>query len=348
MGLNVGSAHILASSIPESVYCMYQLVFAIITCALICGSFADRMKFGPMLIFMILWHVGVYCPIAHWNWHQDGFLFKAGNMDFAGGNVVHISSGVAGLMSTIVVGNRKGFGKERFEPHNILLTFFGASLLWVGWYGFNAGSAGAAGILAGIAMLNTQLATATAALTWLFTEWSIRKQPSVLGILSGAVAGLVAITPACGYVDPTGAFFIGFIAGPVCYFGAQLKKSLGFDDALDAFGVHAIGGITGGILTGFFATDEYNGFKEDLVAPQSAVYPLPPKELGIFYGGGGKQLGFQIYGIVCCIAWSAVVSYGILQLLDKTIGLRVTAEQEEEGLDSSLHGETIVGKEEHA
>ena len=239
--------------------------------------------------------------------------------------MVHISSGVAGLMSTIVIGNRKGFGKERFMPHNILLTFFGASLLWVGWFSFNAGSALAANQQAGIAMLNTQIATAMAALTWMSTEWIIRKQPSVLGILSGAVAGLVAITPACGFVDQTGGFFIGFFAGPVCYFGAQLKRHLGFDDALDAFGVHAVGGMLGGLMIGFFATDQWTG-----------------KLKGVFYGGGGKQLSYQVYGIVVTAAWSAVVSYLLLIFVDKTMGLRVTEDEEEAGLDSSLHGETIV------
>lgn len=325
MGVNVGSTHFLAPDIPESVFCVFQLNFAIITAALICGAFADRMKYGPMLVFMALWHTAVYCPIAHWNFHQDGFLAVQGTLDFAGGNVVHISSGVAGLMSTIVIGNRKGFGKERFMPHNILLTFFGASLLWVGWFSFNAGSALAANQQAGIAMLNTQIATAMAALTWMSTEWIIRKQPSVLGILSGAVAGLVAITPACGFVDQTGGFFIGFFAGPVCYFGAQLKRHLGFDDALDAFGVHAVGGMLGGLMIGFFATDQWTG-----------------KLKGVFYGGGGKQLSYQVYGIVVTAAWSAVVSYLLLIFVDKTMGLRVTEDEEEAGLDSSLHGETIV------
>ena len=326
-GMNIDSVHQVAPTVPESAFCMFELYFAIITAALICGSFADRMKYGPMLIFMAIWHVGVYCPIAHWNWHPDGFLNKAGVMDWAGGNVVHISSGVAGLMSTIVIGNRKGFGKERFEPHNILLTFFGASLLWVGWYGFVAGSAYTANNLAGIAILNMQISSAMGALTWMTTEWILRKQPSVLGILNGAVAGLVCITPAAGYVGPTGGFFIGFIGGPACYFGAQLKKRLGFDDALDAFGIHAIGGITGGLLTGFFATEQYDH-----------------KANGVFYGGG-KQLGLQIYGIVVTILWSGLFSYLFLQLVDKTIGLRVTEADEEAGLDSSLHGETIVAYE---
>jgi len=322
LGMDLFSYHQLASTIPEAVFCTFQLTFAIITAALICGSFADRMRYGPMLVFMTLWHIFVYCPIAHANWHPGGFLFKAGTLDFAGGNVVHISSGIAGLASTLVVGNRKGFGTDRFEAHNILLTFMGASLLWVGWFGFNAGSAVAANSRAAIAMINTQIATACAALTWMLTEWIIRKQPSVLGMVSGCIAGLVCITPGCGFVDYTGAFVIGVLGGPFCYFGAQLKHKLGYDDALDAFGVHAIGGIYGGMMLGLFAKEEIGGFN------------------GAFYGNG-EQLLFQLYGVLVSIGWSGAVSLILLKLVDVTMGLRVTTGQEMDGLDSSLHGEGV-------
>ena len=259
-GMTPRTFHALAPTIPESVYCCYQLTFAIITAALVVGSFADRMKFVPMMIFISLWHLMVYCPIAHSNWHFQGIMKNIGVLDYAGGNVVHISSGASGLATVLVLGNRKGFGKERFDPHNILLTFMGMSMLWVGWFGFNAGSAAGANFNAGYAMLATQIATSMAALTWLFTEWAVRGKPSVLGMISGAVAGLVCITPCSGYVDMTGAFFVGFFGGPLCYLGAQAKHFLGYDDALDAFGVHAIGGIVGGIACGFFATDQVNPF----------------------------------------------------------------------------------------
>lgn len=335
-GVTPDSWHSLAPTIPEPVYVTYQLTFAIITAALICGSFADRMKYFPMLFFIFLWHFIVYCPIAHWNWHPMGFLNKAGVLDYAGGNVVHISSGVAGLMSTIVVGNRRGFLKKEFPPHNILLTFMGASLLWVGWFGFNAGSANGASGRAAMAMLATQIATATSSITWVITELIYRKtlKPSVLGMLSGAVGGLVCITPASGYVDYTGAFIIGLVGGPLCFLGAQLKHYLGYDDALDAFGVHAIGGIVGGILTGFFANPNVIG-----------CCGATTNVAGVFYSNthhGGKQLGVQLYGIVVTAGWSAFASFLILKFVDMTMGLRVSAEDEDTGLDSSIHGEGIV------
>lgn len=326
-GMHIDSAHQLAPTIPESVFCMYQLTFAIITPAVICGSFADRMKYVPMLVFMALWHTVVYCPIAHAVWHPDGFLYQAGVLDFAGGYVVEIASGISGIVSSIVIGNRRGFGKSRFEPHNILLTFMGTGMLWVGWFGFNAGSAVAANGRAGMALLVTHITGSVAALSWLATESYFRGQPSVLGMVSGAVAGLVCITPGAGFVDPVGAFFIGLIGGPLCYFGAQLKHYLGFDDALDAFGVHAIGGIVGSIATGFFATRAIGGYD------------------GVFYGSvevGGNQLAMQLYGIVVTGGWSAFASWILLVAVDKTLGLRVSAEDEDTGLDSSYHGETIV------
>lgn len=328
-GLNLDSYHQLASTIPEAVYCMYQLTFAIITPGLIVGSFADRMKFVPMIIFITIWHLTVYCPVAHSCWHPEGFLFIAGDLDYAGGNVVHISSGISGLVSAVMLGHRKGFGKEVFEPHNVMFTVVGVCMLWVGWFGFNAGSAVGASKRAAMAMLATHISTATASLTWLIAEWIESGQPKLVAIASGAVAGLVAITPASGFVDPTGAFFIGFIAGPVCMFGAKLKHYLGYDDALDSFGVHGIGGITGGILTGFFATDQVAGGTIN----------------GLFYTNtkdGGHQLGVQIYAIVVVAGWSAFMTFVILKALDLTIGLRISEKDEEDGLDSSLHGETII------
>ncbi|RVD68076.1 ammonium transporter, partial [Mesorhizobium sp. M4A.F.Ca.ET.029.04.2.1] len=246
------------ANIPEFVFSMFQLTFAIITPALIAGAFAERMKFSALLIFMGLWLVFVYAPIAHWVW-GGGFLGSAGVLDFAGGTVVHINAGVAGLVCALVLGKREGYGTANMAPHNLVYSVIGASLLWVGWFGFNAGSELAADGLAGAAMLNTQVATAAAALAWMFAEWIIAKKPSVLGIISGAVAGLVAVTPASGFVNPTGAFIIGIVAGVVCYISAvKVKHILGYDDSLDAFGVHGVGGIIGALLTGALADPEIN------------------------------------------------------------------------------------------
>lgn len=342
-GIGANSVHQLAPTIPESVFATYQLTFAIITAALICGAFADRIKFSSLLVFITIWHLLVYCPIAHSIWHPDGFLFQEGLMDFAGGNVVHIASGMAGLMATIVIGNRKGFGRHRFDPHNILLTFIGASLLWVGWFGFNAGSNNAANARAGMAGLNTQIATSMAAMTWMITEWIIFKKPSVLGMLSGAVAGLVAITPACGWVDQTGAFFIGFLAGPWCFACARIKNYAGYDDALDAFGVHATGGLLGGILTGFFAAPTFFG----PYAPSHNVDSAGIYYPGVFYAidkvNEDVQLGKQAYGVFVTIFYAGGASLIIVKALDLTIGLRVTEDEELAGLDESLHGESIIG-----
>jgi len=321
--IKLDSFHQLATTIPETVFCAYQLAFAIITAALICGSFADRMKYGPMLLFIGLWHICVYCPLAHSFWHPSGFLFKLGVLDYAGGNVVHISSGIAGLMSTIVVGNRKGFGVDKFDPHNTLVTLMGASFLWVGWFGFNGGSAYKANDRAAYALLATQISTSCSAMSWMLTDWVIRKRPSVLGMVSGAVAGLVAITPAAGYVNMTGAFVIGCAAGPFCFFGSKIKHQLGFDDALDAFGVHATGGILGGLLTGCFADSAIGGVD------------------GAFYGNPNLLL-YEICGVCFAIGWSAVVSTILLLIVDYTVGLRVSEENELLGLDSTLHGETII------
>ncbi len=313
-----------AATIPESVYSMFQLTFAIITPALAIGGFADRMKFSATLAFFVLWLLGVYCPIAHWVWGADGWLAAKGVLDFAGGTVVHINAGVAGLVAAIIIGKRKGYGTENMAPHNLVLSVIGASLLWVGWFGFNAGSATSSGGAAGMAFLVTHLATATAALSWGLTEWVLRKKCSVLGLISGAVAGLVAITPASGFVNPMGAMIIGLAAGIVCYWGAtSVKHFFGYDDALDTFGVHAMGGILGAILTGVFADPAINS------AGTGWLF------------GNPAQVWLQVQGILATIAWTAVGTTVILYVIKFTIGLRVTPEQETEGLDLALHGEQI-------
>ena len=306
----------LALTIPETVYAMFQLTFAAITPALIAGAFADRMKFSAMLVFMAAWSLLVYCPIAHMVWEPTGWLSKAGVLDYAGGTVVHINAGIAGLASCLMLGKRLGYGREKMAPHNLTLTLIGASLLWVGWFGFNAGSAGAADGRAGMAMLVTQMAAAAAALGWMFAEWISRGKPSVLGIASGAVAGLVAITPASGFVGPTPAVIIGLIAGVVCFVAAtSLKHVMGYDDSLDAFGVHGIGGILGALLTGVFVSKEISGVD------------------GFFL--------VQLKGVAVTVIYGFAASFLILFLIDKTMGLRVSEEQEREGLDISLHGESI-------
>ena len=321
----IGNPNPLAPTIPETVYMCFQMTFAIITPALIAGAFAERMKFSAMLWFIGLWAILVYAPIAHWVWGPDGML-SSGNsdayikvLDFAGGTVVHINSGVAGLMCAICLGKRKDAG----PPHNMVLTFIGASLLWVGWFGFNAGSAVTAGMQAGMAMTVTQIATAVAAFTWMIVEWIFRKKPTVVGMCTGAVAGLVAITPASGFVGPVGSMCIGVAAGVFCYWGVTgLKRMLGVDDALDAFGVHAVGGIVGAFLTGVFAIEQYGGTP------------------GLIEGNAGQVIN-QIEGIVIVFVYDAVVSFIILKVLDAIIGLRVSPETEREGLDLALHGEAV-------
>jgi len=306
----------LALTIPESVYAMFQLTFAIITPALICGAFAERMKFSAMLIFMSVWSLVVYSPIAHWVWESGGWLSAKGVLDFAGGTVVHINAGIAALASAIVLGKRVGYGKEPMAPHNLTLTVIGAGLLWVGWFGFNAGSAVAADGRAGMAMAATQIATAAAALAWMFTEWLLKKKPSVLGIASGAVAGLVAITPASGFVGPSASVVIGVAAGVICYLAAtSLKHALGYDDSLDAFGVHCVGGIVGALLTGVFASKDI--------------------------GGADGSVVTQLWAIGATLIYGFVASYVILKLIDMTIGLRVNEEDERLGLDLALHGERM-------
>ena len=312
----------LAPTIPESVYMMFQMTFAIITPALICGSFADRMKFSSMCVFMVAWSLLIYSPIAHWVWSATGWEGALGVEDYAGGTVVHINAGIAGLMSALVLGKRVGYGSENMSPYNVAYAVIGAALLWVGWFGFNAGSAVTSGPRAGMAMTVTQIATAAAAMGWMFAEWVTKGKPSVLGIASGAVAGLVAITPASGFVLPTPSVIIGLVAGVLCYFSStSMKHAFGYDDSLDTFGVHCIGGIIGALLTGVFA---YKGF---VSAPQ-----LP---------GGMAQFGHQVIGVLTALIYSGLGSLIILKVIDATMGLRVNSEEEREGLDIALHGEQL-------
>ncbi len=313
----------LSGTIPESVFMTFQVTFAIITAALITGAFADRMKFSALLWFIGVWSLVVYSPIAHWVW-GGGFLGDAGVLDFAGGTVVHINSGVAGLVAAILVGKRTGYGVESLAPHNLTLSVIGASLLWVGWFGFNAGSALAANATAGMAMAVTQIATAAAALGWMFVEWIVKGKPSVLGVITGAIAGLVAITPASGYVDPSGALAIGIAAGIVCYWGATgLKHAFGYDDSLDVFAVHGLGGIVGSILTGVFAAEAIGGTP------------------GLLEGNPG-QVVTQLYGVGVTVIYCAVMTAVILLIVKAVIGLRVSEEDEREGLDIRLHGERVA------
>lgn len=311
----------LVLGIPESVFITFQMTFAIITPALIVGAFAERMKFTAMLAFTALWFTFSYAPIAHMVWAGDGALmWDWGVIDFAGGTVVHINAGVAGLIAALLVGKRKGYPTTAMPPHNLGYTLVGASLLWVGWFGFNAGSAVAANGTAGMAMLVTQIATGAAALAWMATEWVLHRKASVLGIASGAVAGLVAITPASGTAGPGGALIIGFVAGVICFFCAtKLKQKLGYDDSLDVFGVHAIGGIVGALLTGVFAAPALGGF--------GTVTEI------------GTQLWIQTKGVGFTVIWTVIVSAVSLKLIDWTIGLRVDADDETQGLDLSLHNE---------
>ena len=306
---------------PEAVFITFQMTFAIITPALIVGAFAERMKFSAMLVFMGIWFTLVYAPIAHMVWSGDGALmWDWGVLDFAGGTVVHINAGIAGLVCCLVLGKRKGYPTTPMAPHNLGYTLMGAAMLWIGWFGFNAGSAAAANGTAGMAMLVTQIATAAAALGWMFAEWIGHGKPSALGIASGVVAGLVAITPAAGTVGPMGALVIGLASGVICYFCAtSLKRKLGYDDSLDAFGVHGIGGIVGAILTGVFAAPALGGF--------GAVTDI------------GMQVWVQAKGVIFTVAYTAIVTYIILKVLDLVMGLRVNEEEESVGLDLAQHNE---------
>jgi Amt family ammonium transporter len=316
----------LAGTIPESVYMFFQMTFAIITPALIAGALADRMKFSAFLWFMALWLLFVYCPIAHWVW-GGGWLGTLGALDYAGGTVVHLNAGTAALVTCLVLGKRIGLGTENMSPHNLVLSVIGASLLWVGWFGFNAGSAVTAGYNAGMAAAATQIATAAAALGWMFAEWLVAKKPSVLGMISGAVAGLVAITPASGFVDPVGALVIGIAAGVVCYISAVwMKKAIGYDDSLDAWGVHGVGGALGAMLTGAFASNAINSSGK-----------------GWLIDGNAHQMLIQFYDVAGVFVYCGIVTFIILKVIDMIVGLRVSPEVEVEGLDINLHGETVHG-----
>ncbi|MDX1432941.1 MAG: ammonium transporter [Gammaproteobacteria bacterium] len=311
----------LSGTIPESVFMTFQMTFAVITPALIVGAFAERMKFSSMLVFMAVWLTIVYAPVCHWVW-GGGWLAERGILDFAGGTVVHINAGVAGLAACLVLGKRNGYPTTPMPPNNLAYTIVGAALLWVGWFGFNAGSELAADGVAGMALAVTQLATAAAALAWMFSEWISHGKPSVLGIASGAIAGLVAITPASGTAGPMGAIVIGIASGVGCFFASTtIKRALGYDDSLDVFGIHAVGGIIGAILTGVFASAALGG-------------------AGLAEGMSiGSQVAAQLVGVVATVVYTFIVSFVILKVIDAVMGLRVSSEQEQEGLDLALHDE---------
>ncbi len=335
--------------IPEYIYIVFQLTFAAITPALIVGAFADRVKFSAVLLFMVLWFTFSYLPIAHMVWYwagpdaytdaaaaeaataTAGFLFQKGALDFAGGTVVHINAGIAGLVGAVLIGKRLGYGKESMAPHSLTMTMIGASLLWVGWFGFNAGSNLEANGVTAMVFLNTMVATGAATLSWTFVEWMIRGKPTMLGAASGAVAGLVAITPACGFVGPMGAIVIGLIAGVICFWGVTgLKGMFGYDDSLDVFGVHAVGGITGALLTAVFCSPSLGGtgvwdYVANAVTPDYSI---------------GSQLYIQAIGVITTLVWSGVVAFVSYKIVDAVVGLRVPEEQERRGLDETLHGES--------
>ena len=373
LGMETWSVHPLAPTIPESVFCTYQMTFAIITPALIVGGLAERMKFSALIAFMAAWSLCVYCPVAHSVWAPDGFLHLAGLLDFAGGTVVHITSGFSALVAALILGKRHGYGCSRFEPHNVSLSMIGASLLWVGWFGFNAGSAYGANVFAGNAMITTQIATGSAALSWMLTEWVCKGKPTVMSVISGAVAGLVAITPACGFVDGNAAIIIGFVTGIICSFSVRWKHALGYDDALDAFGVHGVGGALGALFTGLFASPKLNNFYPGCpIKSEPCLGPGTQRVSGAFYdhllptlystdysanpayvqgiqhygvtgatNRQGLQLGFQLYGIAVAGAWAMFGTAILLLVMDKVIGIRVPPQQEAEGLDASVHGEWV-------
>jgi ammonium transporter, Amt family len=312
-----------AATVPHQAFMMFQMMFAIITPALISGAFAERFKFSTYLVFVILWSTFVYAPLAHWVWGVGGWLRALGALDFAGGLVVHISSGVSALAAAIIIGKRKGHGHEHMPPHNLTMTLLGAALLWFGWFGFNGGSAVSSGSLAVSAFMTTHIAAAAAVLSWLFVEWIFRGKPTLLGAASGAVAGLVAITPASGFVGPLSALAIGIGAGALCYFGVNIKNKLGFDDSLDAVGVHGVGGVFGALATGIFASKILNPAGAD----------------GLLYGNSSLFFA-QLLSIGTAVVYAFSVTWIILKILDRTMGVRVPQEQEVEGLDLSQHGES--------
>ncbi len=324
--LGAGTDNAQPQTIPETVYMMFQMTFAIITPALIAGAFADRMKFSALCIFITLWSLLIYSPIAHWVWSATGWVGLNGQLDFAGGTVVHINAGIAGLMCALVLGKRVGYGTENMAPYNLAYAVIGASLLWVGWFGFNAGSAVGSNGRAGMAMAVTQIATAAAALAWMFSEWIAKGKPSVLGAISGAVAGLVAITPASGFVLPGASIIIGVAAGVICFVAAtSVKHMFGYDDSLDSFGVHCVGGIVGALLTGVFS-----------YGPLSATDASPDGS-----PGGLHQLAIQCVGVIATLVYSGIGTLVLLMVTKALVGLRVAEEEEREGLDLVLHGEQV-------
>jgi len=312
-----------AATVPHQLFMIFQMMFAVITPALITGAFAERFKFKTYLVFIVLWSTFVYAPIAHWVWGAGGWIHNLGALDFAGGLVVHISSGVSALVAAMIIGKRRGHSGELMPPHNLTLTLLGAALLWFGWFGFNGGSALSSGAIATSAFVATHLAAAAATLSWLFIEWWHRGKPTVLGAASGAVAGLVAITPASGFVGPMSAIVIGLLAGMICYFAVGMKTKLGYDDSLDAVGVHGVGGTLGALATGLFASKAINAAGSN----------------GLFFGNA-SLLGTQAVSVGAAILYSFAVTWIILKILDATMGVRVKDVEEMEGLDLSQHGET--------
>jgi Amt family ammonium transporter len=328
-GLTMNGTHTLAPTIPESLFMVYQMTFAVITVALVAGAVADRMRFSAFLLFAGGWLILVYCPIAHWVW-GGGFLGGAGVLDFAGGLVVHLNAGIAGLVAAYVVGARRGYGTDNMAPYNLSLAVIGTGMLWVGWFGFNGGSALGAGGRATMAIVVTHLAASAGVLAWMACEWATRNKPSVLGMISGAIAGLGTITPASGFVMPMPAILIGLIAGCVCFWACtQLKLKLGYDDSLDVFGIHGVGGFLGTLLTGVFA-----------VGALSATTESPAGMQGLLEGNA-RQVVIQLYGIVVTLAWAGVVTWVLLKVIDLMVPLRVTQQQEVEGLDITQHGESL-------
>ncbi|MBW3624196.1 MAG: ammonium transporter [Armatimonadetes bacterium] len=324
-GISFDGVVAYAPTIPSLLFIAFQMMFAIITPALITGAFAERVKFSAFLVFVVLWATLVYDPLAHWVWGAGGWLGAMGALDFAGGTVVHISSGISALVFALYVGRRRGYPDEEMRPHNLTMTLIGTGLLWFGWFGFNAGSALGSGSLAAVALLTTNTAAAAGALAWMFAEWKHHGQPTALGAASGAVAGLVGITPGAGFVSPMAAIFIGLAAGVACYLAVLLKNRLKYDDSLDTFGVHGIGGILGALMTGIFVTTSVNS--AEIVQAAVARGPL-------------VQLGIQAVGVVATVVYSAAITWILLKLIDVTMGLRVKPEEEEAGLDLTQHGET--------
>jgi len=318
-----GLATDVKGTVPHLAFCAFQMMFAAITPALVAGAFAERMRFSAYAAFVLLWSTLVYDPVAHWVWSEKGWLFELGALDFAGGTVVHLSAGASALVCALVVGKRLGYPHERHQPHNLTMTLTGAGLLWFGWFGFNAGSALASGSLAALSLMTTHIGAAAGALGWIVVEWWQRGKPTALGIASGLVAGLVGITPAAGFVSPGAASAIGFAAGVICYLAVISKERLGYDDALDAFGVHGVGGAVGAVLTGVFAQKALNEAGRD----------------GLLMGNA-RQLFPQLIGIVVVFVYSAAMTWVLLKLIDKVIGLRVSVDEEREGLDQTEHGET--------